>query len=233
VRAAWVVAVLLLVAGLSVWAAGRVRSRRRFATSAERVTFETLHTASLAAPPLRLGLTEASAGKSARHLRTLLGTPAIAISDTEQALAWEGPGDHHAGRLWAAAADGPLASGRPVVVRADELLCADPMCLVRGAVVVPIAVDDRVVGTLAAVTSTEPGPGLVQAALETLMRGRTSVIVAHRLSTVRRADRIYVIKDGAAAESGTHAELMMHPEGVYRTLSELQSDRGAAGQVST
>jgi two-component system LytT family sensor kinase len=167
VRTAWLVVALLLVVVLSVWAAGRVRSRRRFATSAERVTFETLHTASLAAPPLRLGLNATSAGKSARHLRTLLGTPAVAISDTERALVWEGPGDHHSDRLWAAASGGPLASGRPVVVRPEELLCADPMCPVRGAVVVPIAVDDRVVGTLAAVTSTEPGPGLVQAALET------------------------------------------------------------------
>ena len=166
-RTAWIVAALLLVGWLSVWAVGRVRSRRRFATSAERVTFETLHTASLAAPPLRVGLNASSAGKSARHLRTLLGTPAVAISDTERALIWEGPGDHHADRLWRAAADGPLHTGRPIVVRPEELLCADPMCPVRGAVVVPIAVDDRVVGTLAAVTSTEPGPGLVQAALET------------------------------------------------------------------
>jgi two-component system LytT family sensor kinase len=167
VRTAWLAVALLLVVALSFWAVGRVRSRRRFATSAERVTFETLHTASLAAPPLRLGLNATSAGKSARHLRTLLGTPAVAISDTETALVWEGPGDHHADRLWTAAADGPLTSGRPVVVRPEELLCNDPACLVRGAVVVPIAVDDRVVGTLAAVTSTEPGPGLVQAALET------------------------------------------------------------------
>jgi two-component system, LytTR family, sensor kinase len=167
VRTAWLVVALLLVLLLSVWVVGRVRSRRRFATSAERVTFETLHTASLAAPPLRLGLNGASAGKSARHLRSLLGTPAVAISDTERALAWEGPGDHHADRLWKAARDGPLASGRPIVVRPEDLFCADPVCPVRGAVVVPIAVDEGVVGTLSAVTSTEPGPGLIQAALET------------------------------------------------------------------
>jgi two-component system LytT family sensor kinase len=167
VRTAWLVVALLLVLLLSFWVVGRVRSRRRFATSAERVTFETLHTASLAAPPLRLGLNGTSAGKSARHLRSLLGTSAVAISDTERALAWEGPGDHHADRLWKAARDGPLASGRPIVVRPEDLFCADPMCPVRGAVVVPIAVDEGVVGTLAAVTSTEPGPGLIQAALET------------------------------------------------------------------
>ena len=166
-RTAWLVGALLLVLLLSFWVAGRVRSRRRFATSAERVTFETLHTASLAPPPLRHGLNGTSAGKSARHLRSLLGTPAVAISDTECALVWEGPGDHHADRLWKAARDGPLASGRPIVVRPEDLFCADPMCPVRGAVVVPIAVDEGVVGTLAAVTSNEPGPGLIQAALET------------------------------------------------------------------
>ena len=165
-RTAWLVAALLLVAGPSVWAVGRVRSRRGFATSAARVTFETLHTASLAAPPLRLGLTETSAGKSARHLRTLLGTPAIAITDTDRLLSWEGPGEHHADQVRAAAA-GPLESGRPVVMRAGQLGCGNLECPIRAAVVVPIAVEDRIAGTLAAVTSTEPGPGLVQAALET------------------------------------------------------------------
>jgi len=67
---------------------------------------------------------------------------------------------------------------------------------------------------------------LVQQALDWLMRGRTSVIVAHRLSTVRGADRIYVIKNGQAVESGTHAELLARPDGVYRTLVELQLDPG-------
>ena len=52
------------------------------------------------------------------------------------------------------------------------------------------------------------------------------MIVAHRLSTVRRADRIYVIKDGRAIEAGTHAELLARPGGVYRTLVELQLDPG-------
>jgi ATP-binding cassette subfamily B protein len=65
---------------------------------------------------------------------------------------------------------------------------------------------------------------LVQQALETLMKGRTSIVVAHRLATVRQADRIYVIKDGTIAESGTHTELIGRPNGVYRTLSELQFD---------
>jgi ATP-binding cassette subfamily B protein len=63
---------------------------------------------------------------------------------------------------------------------------------------------------------------LVQQALETLMEGRTSIIIAHRLATVRRADCISVIRDGEVVEAGTHEELMQQPEGLYRTLSELQ-----------
>ena len=63
---------------------------------------------------------------------------------------------------------------------------------------------------------------LVQQALETLMEGRTSLIIAHRLATVRRADCIYVIRDGEVVEAGTHDELLQQPEGLYRTLSELQ-----------
>jgi two-component system LytT family sensor kinase len=163
------VLVVTLVALVEVAALVVVRLRRRrggFGTPAEQVTFETLHTASLAAPPLRLGLTQASAEKSVKHLRVLLGTPAVAVTDATRTLVWEGPGDHHADQVLAAAAR-PLASGRPALVRYGELTCPDPDCLVRGGVVVPILVDKRIVGTLGALTSADPNPGLVRAALET------------------------------------------------------------------
>jgi ATP-binding cassette subfamily B protein len=65
---------------------------------------------------------------------------------------------------------------------------------------------------------------LVLQALDRLMEGRTSLIIAHRLSTVRRADCIYVLKEGTTVEAGTHAELVQREHGVYRTLSELQLD---------
>jgi ATP-binding cassette subfamily B protein len=73
--------------------------------------------------------------------------------------------------------------------------------------------------------------GLVLQALERLMQGRTALVIAHRLSTVRGADRIFVLKDGAIAEAGTHTELVARPDGVYRTLLHLQlEDRN--GQMS-
>ena len=65
---------------------------------------------------------------------------------------------------------------------------------------------------------------LVHDALDQLMRGRTSFIIAHRLSTVREADRIVVIRDGTVAETGTHAELLENKDGLYRRLSEFQFD---------
>ena len=62
---------------------------------------------------------------------------------------------------------------------------------------------------------------LVQAALQNLMSGRTVFVIAHRLSTVRRADRIVVIENGTISESGAHEELIQKL-GTYRRLYELQ-----------
>jgi ABC-type multidrug transport system fused ATPase/permease subunit len=73
---------------------------------------------------------------------------------------------------------------------------------------------------------------LVQQALDGLMRGRTSVIIAHRLATVRRADCIFVIKGGQVVESGTHDELSAREGGVYRTLADLQFGRGEPDSVA-
>jgi len=63
---------------------------------------------------------------------------------------------------------------------------------------------------------------LVQLALDSLMENRTTFMIAHRLATVRRADRILVIQDGKLVESGTHAELNQQDNGLYRRLAELQ-----------
>jgi ABC-type multidrug transport system fused ATPase/permease subunit len=63
---------------------------------------------------------------------------------------------------------------------------------------------------------------LVQEALETLMKGRTSIIIAHRLATIRSADTILVLNDGVIAEQGTHKELLAVPNGISKNLSNLQ-----------
>nr|WP_309755769.1 ABC transporter transmembrane domain-containing protein [Flavobacterium sp.] len=63
---------------------------------------------------------------------------------------------------------------------------------------------------------------LVQEALEILMEGRTSIIIAHRLSTIRSADQILVLDNGKISEQGTHQELIMLENGIYKNLSNLQ-----------
>ncbi len=63
---------------------------------------------------------------------------------------------------------------------------------------------------------------LVQDALEKLMVGRTSIVIAHRLSTIRKASQILVLDNGRIVEKGTHEQLIMLKDGIYRNLSRLQ-----------
>lgn len=63
---------------------------------------------------------------------------------------------------------------------------------------------------------------LVQDALDKLMEGRTSIVIAHRLATVRQADKIIVLHQGQIVEEGTHRELIGVTGGVYKNLSEMQ-----------
>ena len=62
----------------------------------------------------------------------------------------------------------------------------------------------------------------IQEALERLIHGRTVFAIAHRLSTLRRASRLFVLEQGKLAESGTHRELLSIPDGIYRRLYEMQ-----------
>jgi ATP-binding cassette, subfamily B, bacterial len=62
----------------------------------------------------------------------------------------------------------------------------------------------------------------IQEALDRLVAGRTVFAIAHRLSTLRRASRLFVVEKGRLAESGTHRDLLAKPNGIYRKLYELQ-----------
>jgi len=64
----------------------------------------------------------------------------------------------------------------------------------------------------------------IQEALERLVQGRTVFAIAHRLSTLRRADRLFVIEEGRLTEMGTHAELLDKPDGTYAKLVKMQQE---------
>ena len=68
---------------------------------------------------------------------------------------------------------------------------------------------------------------LVQRALERLMRGRTTIVIAHRLATVLKADRILVMEGGRIVEEGTHQSLVAKG-GIYARLAKLQFETGAS-----
>jgi two-component system LytT family sensor kinase len=162
-----VVAVALVVVTLVLLAVPllRSRTRRSFGSSADRATFATLHEASLAAPPLRAGLSESGASRAVRHLRTLLGTHAVALTDGHALLAWDGTGEAaHATRA-VGHAETATRSGRTEVLGPGTVTCADPDCPIRVAVVAPLTVEDRVVGGLAAY-GPSASPGLVRATNE-------------------------------------------------------------------
>jgi two-component system LytT family sensor kinase len=169
---------LLALGGLAVafvtWSAYR---HRELGTPAERATFSTLHTASLAAPPLREGLTPTGARRSARHLRTLLGTPAIALTDVTTLLAWDGAGDHHAQRA-VEQAEAVLRTGRTAVLRERHVACDEIDCPIRTAVISAVTSEDKVVGALLAFGSSTPSAGLVRATDEVARWVSTQVELA-------------------------------------------------------
>jgi ATP-binding cassette, subfamily B, bacterial len=82
----------------------------------------------------------------------------------------------------------------------------------------PILVLDEATSSLDSITE-----HYIQDAIAHLMEGRTAILIAHRLSTVRQCDRILVFDHGKLVEQGTHDALMARPRGIYRGLFDMQS----------
>jgi len=64
---------------------------------------------------------------------------------------------------------------------------------------------------------------LVSKALDELVKGRTTIVIAHRLNTVKNATRVYVLEDGSVIEQGTHDQLIAKTDGAYRAFWEKQN----------
>ena len=179
IRAVEILAVLLVLA-LGGLAIRRFRRTPDLGTPAERATFDTLHTASLAAPPLRDGLTPEGAQRAIRHVRTLLGTPAVALVDGSRLLAWDGVGAHHRHQAHRHACE-VIANGRTSVLGAAQIdgdqACDVLECPLRSAVVAPLTSGETVVGALIAY-GTAVSAGLLRATGEVAMWVSTQIELA-------------------------------------------------------
>jgi two-component system LytT family sensor kinase len=125
----------------------RLGRSRHLVSARDRAAFRTLHTASLMTTALRGGLNEDSAERSIRHLHSLLAGHAVALTNEETVLAWDGERPHH-GETTAALIAEAIAEGATTIYDHSQFHCGDPTCPLRKAIVAPLVVDERIVGTL-------------------------------------------------------------------------------------
>ncbi|MFC9895573.1 sensor histidine kinase [Nocardia sp. NPDC127579] len=179
------VSAVLLACALLVWS----RTRRVVTTPAERAVYSALHTASLAARPLRAGLTDRSAQEAAPHLRELTGGEALGVADSDGTLlAWDGPHAELA-EYFTDAATRAVATERPVLVpgpgRAEHYgrtLIAQPLLIENGGVA----------GAVGVVMTGQPGPGRLGAVAEVARYACAQLELAELDASRARLDRAEV-----------------------------------------
>lgn len=125
----------------------RLGRSRHLMSAHDRAAFRTLHTASMMTTALRAGLNEESAERSIRHLRSLLAGHAVALTNDESVLAWDGERPHHAVTTQALIPQAMTDGGTSIYDHA-QFDCHDANCPLRKAILAPLVVDERIVGTL-------------------------------------------------------------------------------------
>ncbi|MEH3034320.1 MAG: histidine kinase [Aeromicrobium erythreum] len=190
--AALAVGAVVLALGLRWWFVGR---RRSLGSPAERATYETLHAASRTAPALRGGLNARSAAAVLPHVRTLLGTRTVGVTDTGGVLAWDGPDDAASADAEVSAA---LASG---TTQASDR-----------AIVAPLQVDGLVVGCLVAADD-ETSAGLARAATE----------VAHWMSSQLELAELATSRTALVEAELRALRAQISPHFVYNSLAAIAS----------
>jgi two-component system, LytTR family, sensor kinase len=203
-----IAAVVLVSAAIARFA---VRGTRRLGTSTQRASYETLHTASLAAPALRTGLHPDAVERAIPHLRALLRTPGLVVTDTEGVVAADNVDGVHC-QCIAAAMAGTVARGRPQMLTRRDLDCGDTMCPLQAGVVVPLLVDGRVVGALAALDETAAA-GLL----------RLSSEVAQFVSTQLELSELDRSRQRAVRAELRFLRAQISPHFIYNALTAIES----------
>jgi two-component system LytT family sensor kinase len=202
--------IVLLVLGGLAWVG--FRGSRRLVTPTQRAAYQALHTANLAAPALRAGLTRESAARAVPYLRSLLDTPGVVLADLGGVLRAENVDAHHLGLL-----DGPLktafATGRSQTVSADQLACPAALaCEYHEGVVVPIHLDGAVVAVLATLGPTASA-GLLRLTSEVAQFVSTQLELAELDHSRRRAEQAEL----------RFLRAQISPHFIYNALTAIES----------
>ena len=200
------------MAGLVAAALYARRSGTRLVTPGQRMTYEAMHTANLAAPSLRSGLTPDAMRRAFDPLRSLLGTRAVVVADQSGVIAAEGADAEHL-QLLGRPLQSVLATGRPSLLSAEDLRCSGPpACSLTAGVIAPLHVEGAVVGALIALDSSASA-GLMRLCGE----------VAQFVSTQLELAELDQSRQRAVQAELRFLRAQISPHFVYNALTAIES----------